>query len=94
MPICKFCAKPFSWGVDQGKYVPLVPVEDGDNLSRTFQDENGALRAEHVLVCVRRGGPTVRIARLAVAVRPENILKTRSTEEVIDEDGVITRRPV
>lgn len=91
MPICKFCSLPFAWGLNEGKYTPLVPVEDHDDLPRAYQDENGVLRAEHLLVCVRRGGPTVRVARLAVAVKPENILpRPKPGEEIDQETGEIT----
>lgn len=82
MPICKYCTKPFAWGLSDGKYTPLVPVEDHDDLRRVFQDENGVLRAEHREVCVNRGGPTVRVSRLAVAVLPEHVLKKPRKEKM------------
>lgn len=74
MAICKFCAKPFAWGSSDGKWVPLVPVEDHDGLDRVFQDENGVLRAEHRAVCAMRGGPTVRVSRLVVAIKAKDII--------------------
>lgn len=74
MPICKFCSVPFSWGNSDGKWVPLVPISDHDGLDRTYQDENGVLRAEHALVCVRHGGPAVRVARLAVKVPGDHVV--------------------
>lgn len=76
MAMCKFCHKPMAWGLNtDGKYVPLVPIGEDEGLARTFQDENGALRAEHRDVCdAQRGGPTVRVARLAVAIQSEDII--------------------
>lgn len=77
MAMCKFCGKPFAWGISDGKYVPLVPIADHDDMVRSFQDENGVLRAEHRQICVIAGGPTVRVARLARPVQPEDILPTK-----------------
>lgn len=76
MASCKYCYQPMSWGMDAGgKYVALVPIELHDGLPRTFQDENGVLRASHRDVCTaERGAPLVRVARLAVKVQPENII--------------------
>jgi hypothetical protein len=94
MSICKFCAKPFSWGNSDGKWVPLVPLGEDAELVRSYQDENGALRAEHRLVCVSRGGPTVRVSRLAVGVRPGDIIgaPSRPKERIDAETGEITLR--
>lgn len=91
MAICKFCGKAFSWGNADGKWVPLVPVGEDDSLDRAYQDENGRLRAEHRAVCVIRGGPTVRVARLAVAVPAANVLP--SPPEVEAETGEIVAQP-
>lgn len=88
MSVCKFCQKAFSWGLNEGRYVPLVPVDEHKGLDRSFQDENGELRAEHALVCVRRGGPTVRVARLARTVRASEII-TPPTSFVDPDSGEI-----
>lgn len=70
MPICKFCGIPFDWGQRaDGKYVPLVPSADDADLPRTYVDEDGVLRAEHLLVC-DRGKGSVRIDRLAEPIIP------------------------
>lgn len=93
MSICKYCAKPFSWGNSDGKWVPLVPVGEDADLVRSYQDENGALRAEHRLVCANRGGPSVRVSRLAVGVKPGDIIGTPRQKEQIDPGtGEITFR--
>lgn len=78
MPICKFCGIPFAWGNSDGKWVPLMPVEDHEGYDRAFQDENGVLRAKHSLVCVQVGGPSVRVAPLARVVKAEEIIEPRS----------------
>lgn len=80
MPICKFCGIPFGWGRDGEKFVPLVPIEDHDDLPRTHLDEHGVLRAAHSLICTRVGGETVNVTKLAEQVMPENIIHGRAPE--------------
>jgi hypothetical protein len=63
MAICKFCHGEMQWGNFDGKWVPLVPVGLDDGLDRAYQDENGALRAAHRLVCTHKYG-SVQIVRL------------------------------
>lgn len=89
MPMCKFCGKPFSWGQLDGRWKPLVPVGDDDGLDRSFQDEMGNLRADHGLVCVRIGGPSVRISKLARPIKGSDVLPSPPKGAPIDEDGVI-----
>ncbi len=90
MAMCKFCAKPFAWGQkDGGGFVPLIPVGEEGEFDRSFQDENGLLRAPHALVCIHRGGPTVRVTKLARAVKAEEIIgapKPVSHPEKIDPE--------
>lgn len=74
MPVCKFCAQPFAWGNSDGKWVPLVPVGQDENLDRDYQDENGVLRAGHQSICTSRGGPAVRVSKLAKKVPASEIL--------------------
>lgn len=88
MAICKFCTKAFAWGVADGKFVPLIPVEEHHGFDRTFQDQDGVLRAEHALICVRRGGPTVRVARLARTVKANEVIGERA--HIDSETGEIT----
>lgn len=89
MAICKFCGLAFAWGQkDDGGFVPLVPVGEDENLERSFQDENGVLRANHQDICTRRGGPTVKIVRLAKKVKGGDIIGKWTKP---DEDGVVTR---
>lgn len=90
MAICKYCAKPFSWGIkDDGRFVPLIPVGEDDGMDRTFQDENGALRAEHWFICISRGGPTVRVAKLAKKIAADEVLPNRGVTLVDPETGEI-----
>lgn len=88
MALCKFCGKVFDWGRTEDGYVPLVSIERQDGLLRNFQDENGVLRADHRLECVNRGGPTVRIVRLAKGIEPENIIGKK--EKIDPETGEIS----
>jgi hypothetical protein len=74
MPLCKYCAKPFAWGNADGKWEPLVPVGQEGDADRTYQDENGVLRASHRSVCVLVGGESVRVARLAKSVPAADML--------------------
>lgn len=85
MPVCKFCQKPFSWGLAEGKWVPLVPVGEEGTLDRSYQDENGVLRAEHRALCVAQGGPTVRVARLAKAVPAKEVLPRPAVNETVGQ---------
>lgn len=88
MPVCKFCQKPFSWGLADGKWVPLVPVGEEGELDRAYQDENGVLRAEHRAVCLRQGGPTVRVARLAKAVPAKDVMPSHARVEAAQAETV------
>jgi hypothetical protein len=97
MAMCKFCGKPFAWGYNEaeGRYIPLVPVDEHEGLDRNFQDENGVLRADHRTVCLMRGGPTVRVARLAKSVKAKEIIGTWSTPdpdtgEIVHEEIIRT----
>lgn len=70
MAICKYCQARMDWGrTKQGKWVPLEPLnsEFNSELDKTFQDENGELRATHAIRCVGRG-PAILIAPLAFPV--------------------------
>ena len=90
MAICKFCGAAFAWGNNNdGKWTPLVPLGEEGDLRRTYQDEQGNLRASHIDVCVNRGGPTVRVSRLAKAIEANEILRPTtyvdtSTGEIIE----------
>jgi hypothetical protein len=90
MPMCKFCGKPFAWGNDGERWVPLIPVEEHAGYDRQFQDENGMLRAAHHQVCVHQGGPAVRVARLAVKVPASDVIDGWSKPD--DDDGVVVPR--
>ena len=74
MPMCKFCGKAFAWGNSDGKWVPLVPVGEEGDLDRAYQDESGLLRAAHNLICLNRGGVTVRVSKLARPVKAGEII--------------------
>ncbi len=99
MAICKFCNVTFAWGRDDAneKWVPLIPVGDEGEFDRTFQDEGGNLRAHHHLVCVNRGGPTVRVTKLARSVKASDIIgqptppsfKEKYPEKIDPETGEI-----
>lgn len=65
MAVCKYCKQDFDWGTSDEGWKPLVPIANHDGLDRTYQDENGELRALHHLVCTRKGGPVVKITKLA-----------------------------
>jgi hypothetical protein len=54
--------------------VPLVPLGEEADLPREFQDNTGNFRASHRLICVNRGGATVRVERLAVPIEASHIL--------------------
>lgn len=73
MSKCKYCQKAFDWGRSDDGWVPLVPVSEHEGLDRTYQDEDGELRAHHHLVCVDRGGPSVRITKLPRKVRGSEV---------------------
>jgi hypothetical protein len=88
MPLCKFCGKPFDWGSSDGRWVPLAPLNESDGLDRQYQDENGALRAEHRQLCIDRGGPTVRVSRLARPILASEVI---GPVKLIDPDtGEVT----
>jgi hypothetical protein len=91
MAVCKFCSKPFAWGNADGKWVPLVPVGADEGLDRAFQDENGALRAAHRLVCVIPGGPTVRVSNLARPIPAGDVLPVKP--QVDPDTGEIAAPP-
>ncbi len=74
MAMCKFCGKAFAWGQEDGRWRPLVPIGEDADLDRDYQDENGVLRAAHSLVCVNKGGPAVRISKLAKKVKAKEII--------------------
>jgi hypothetical protein len=74
MPVCRYCGKPFAWGNAGDKWVPLVPLGEEEDLDRDYQDENGALRASHVQLCANRGGPSVRVSKLARNIPAEDII--------------------
>lgn len=78
MPLCKFCGKPFAWGNDSGKWVPLVPVGEEGDLDRSFQDENGHLRAMHRGMC--NYVPAVQVVKLAVPIPAENVIRQPEVE--------------
>lgn len=73
MPLCKFCGKPFAWGNDSGKWVPLVPPGEEGDLDRSFQDENGLLRAKHRDMCTYT--PAVAVVKLAVPIPASDIVQ-------------------
>jgi hypothetical protein len=72
MPMCKYCGVPFTWGNDGERWVPLVPAGQEAALDRTFQDENGLLRAAHRDICVGFG-PSVKVAKLAKKIKAAEI---------------------
>lgn len=78
MAMCKFCGQPFSWGLQEdGKWIPLIPIGEEGELDRWFQDHNGVLRADHREICSNRGGPSVRIARLAKPIPAREVIQPR-----------------
>lgn len=83
MAICKYCQKPFAWGQYGDQWVPLVPIDAHDGLDRTFQDENGLLRASHRAVCVHTGGPTVKVTKLAHLVQASDVLPVPEVAPVV-----------
>ena len=96
MALCKYCGKAFAWGqTDNGRFTPLIPVGEEGDFDRSFQDENGVLRAPHIFVCVNRGGPTVKVVKLAQAVKANEIIGTPRTfaekhpEKIDPETGEI-----
>lgn len=88
MPMCKFCGVVFSWGHDGERWVPLVPKGEEGTLDRSYQDENGDLRAEHRAICRGTGGPSVRVVRLAKKIEAASLTPTRRWSQP-DKDGVI-----
>jgi hypothetical protein len=82
MPVCKFCQKPFAWGMSDGKWLPLLPVGEEGDFDRTYQDENGLLRVEHRVICQNQGGPSVRVVKLAKSVAAKEILPAAANETV------------
>lgn len=73
MALCKGCGATFQWGFCDGKWVPLEPVVSHDDLSRTYVDENGVLRADHR----DRHGPdqsSVNVTRLDRKVHPKELV--------------------
>ena len=74
MPFCKYCGVKFAWGRSETKWVPLVPLGEEGDLDRTFQDENGQLRASHNAICQFAGGATVRVSELAKPIPADQIL--------------------
>lgn len=74
MPLCKYCQAPFTWGKTGDGWVPLIPIGEEGDVPRTYQDENGELRANHRAICVVPGGPAVTVVKLAKAVHPDDIL--------------------
>lgn len=73
MPLCKFCGVMFVWGKNADKFVPLVPIGEDESLERSYQDENGVLRAQHSLICVGHTA-LVSVVKLAVAIPAEQII--------------------
>lgn len=89
MAMCKFCGQPFQWGRSDDGWVPLQPVESHEGMDRHFQDENGVLRADHRLGCTNRGGPAVRVVRLAKSISGSDIIEPSRTFTEPDENGEI-----
>lgn len=85
MGMCKFCGVAMSWGQERdGKWIPLIPLGEEGDLPRTYQDENGKLRAGHRAVCTIRGGPPVLVTRLAKPVAASDMLFAGPT--VVDQE--------
>jgi hypothetical protein len=93
MPMCKFCGKAFQWGRSDDGWIPLEPIESHDGLDRSFQDENGILRADHRVNCTRRGGPAVRVARLAKNVPASDIIQWSKPDPDTGEISPISITP-
>lgn len=98
MALCKFCGVAFAWGNNEGKWTPLVPLGEEGDLRRTYQDEQGNLRASHTDICVNRGGPTVRVSRLAKAVEANEILRPTTyvnidSGEIVSHEGIAQQEP-
>lgn len=72
MAICKGCGSEMQWGFCDGRWVPLEPVENHDDLARTYVDENGELCADHR---DRHGAnaPSVNVTRLDRKVQPAEV---------------------
>ena len=83
MAMCKFCGKPFTWGNADGKWIPLVPIGEDEELDRDYQDENGALRAGHRNICVMAGGPSVMVSKLVRKIPAKEILPAVDKEEFV-----------
>ena len=80
MALCKYCNMVFQWGQFGEKWVPLVPTSEHDDLDRTYQDEEGQLRAPHSAVCINKAGPAVQITKLSVPVQASDVLPTPKRE--------------
>lgn len=94
MPNCNRCTKPFDWGFDGERWVPLEPVATHDDLDRTFVDENGVARADHRDRHPEGGGSGVNVKRLPVkipaAVAAEN--QPSTINRVAEKRGRRSRR--
>lgn len=71
MPRCNTCGDNFQWGLCDGKWVLLEPVESHDDLDRTFIDENGELRADHR--DRHPGGGSINVQRLERKIHVEEV---------------------
>lgn len=91
MAICKYCNVPFQWGRVDDRWVPLVPIGEDAGLERGYQDEDGALRAAHRLICTSPGGAAVRAVRLPRPVPASALIGTWSTPDL--ETGEIKPIP-
>ena len=85
MALCKSCGLLFQWGSFDGKWVPLVPITEHNGLDRTYQDEDGELRAHHSSVCTHTAGPAVRVTKLAAKVKAEDILPRKRRKPKLGE---------
>lgn len=73
------------WGREpDGRWIPLIPLGEDDGFERSFQDEDGNLRAQHRLVCTGRGA--IQVTRLPRPIAAANVM-SGWTEP--DADGVI-----
>lgn len=88
MPDCYTCGGPFDWGYDNHttRWVQLEPLASHDDLDRTFQDENGALRADHR---ERHESSSVNVQRLAKKVPT---LQAQATEAQAQKQQEAARR--
>lgn len=71
------------WGQNGDKWVKLVPIGEDVGLDRTYQDENGVLRAQH-----QCSGWTaaVQVVKLAAPISADHIIGQAAVELSADAE--------